>query len=327
MSEFNNDSITLLGKEIPVQIGYLQVRDLNFYPENPRIYSLIYDDGSEPSQEEIFDKLKNMEHVNELLQSIKTNGGLREPLIVRNNMVLEGNSRLAAYKILEQKDIKWAKVKCKILSNDVGDDVAFAILADHIKGKKDWAPYEQAGYLYRRHKQHNVTVQQIANDMGLTVKHVNFYINVYSLMLSKNEKRTDRWSYYFEYLRNNSVKKARDKFPDLDKVVVKKIKTKEIPTAADLRDKLPVILTAKPAIVNKFLSGECRFEESYEKADKQGHNNTIYKKLHHFRKWIVEGSLMENICELDETVIDKCKFELTKIEANTHRVLKEINKL
>jgi hypothetical protein len=315
----------LLGKEIPIKVGFLQVSDLHFYPENPRIYSLVCDEKGEPTQEEIFEKLSAMEHVKELVQAIKANHGLRDPLIVRNKMVLEGNSRLAAYQILIQKDaVKWGKVKCKILADDIGDDVAFAILADHIKGKKDWAPFEQAGYLYRRHINHNVPVVVIANDLGLTVRYVNFYISVYKLMLTKNENTTDRWSYYYEYLKCNTIKKAREKFPQLDDVVVSKIKSKEIPTATDLRDKLKIILGAKPVTVNKFLSGECPFEKSYEIADSQGHNDSTFKKLNNFRKLIVDKDFTTNIENLDEKIITKCKFELSKIQSNIQRILLEL---
>jgi hypothetical protein len=75
------------------------------------------------------------------------NGGLLEPLIVRGGSleVLEGNSLLAAYRQLAAKEpIKWAMVKCTVLPADVDDSLVFALLGQfHIKGKKDWAPYEQ----------------------------------------------------------------------------------------------------------------------------------------------------------------------------------------
>lgn len=322
MTDFYVDTITLRGKEILVKIGFLPVLDLKFYPENPRIYSIISEVGKEPSQEEIFEKLSKMEHVLELVQSIKANKGLREPLIVRDGMVLEGNSRLAAYRILMEKDaIAWGKVKCKALPENVGDDVAFAILADHISGKKDWKPYEQAGYLYRRNKNHNVPIGQIASDMGLSVRNVNFLIEVYSFMLEKGDTNIDRWSYYYEYLRCSKVKKAREKYPDLDDVVVEKIKSNEIPKAVDLRDKLKVILSAKPSTVAKFVSGERTFEKSYDSARDQGHDNTCYKRLNTFRTWIVVDAFDEMLFELDKEIQAKCKFELSRIHKKVEKIL------
>ena len=79
-------------------------------------------------------------------------GGLLEPIIVRRNVVLEGNSRLAAYRMLAEKDpIKWADIRCNVLPDDTSDDVVFSLLGTlHIIGKTPWSPFEQAGYLYRR---------------------------------------------------------------------------------------------------------------------------------------------------------------------------------
>jgi len=109
---FYADSITIKGKEIPVRIGFLLVGDLKFYPDNPRIYSMMSVTGREPTQEEVYDKLINMEHVRTLISTIKSNKGLREPIIVKDYLVLEGNSRLAAYKYLANQDpITWGTIK------------------------------------------------------------------------------------------------------------------------------------------------------------------------------------------------------------------------
>ena len=76
------------------------------------------------TQEEIQAELGGMEHVKQLVQSIKTNKGLIDPVIVLDEtfIVLEGNSRLAAYRILaESEGVAWAKIKVKILPKDIGE--------------------------------------------------------------------------------------------------------------------------------------------------------------------------------------------------------------
>ena len=47
-----------------------------------------------------------MDHVKQLVQSIRANGGLTDPLIVQDGefVVFEGNSRLAAYRLLARLD-------------------------------------------------------------------------------------------------------------------------------------------------------------------------------------------------------------------------------
>ena len=110
--------------------------------------------GASPGEEEIQQQLLNMEHVKELIQDIRRNGGLLDPIIVREGTleVLEGNSRLAAYRALAKDDpVKWAFIKCTVLPPDIEESLVFGLLGQyHIKGRKDWAPFEQAGFLYRQ---------------------------------------------------------------------------------------------------------------------------------------------------------------------------------
>jgi hypothetical protein len=324
-SQFNNDSITIAGKEVAVRVGFIPERDLRFYPENPRIYSIICEGDSEPSQEEILKKLCNMEHVKELVQSIKVNGGLRDPVIVRDHMVLEGNSRLAAYRILSSRDpAKWGKIKCKILPDNVEDDVAFAILADHISGKKDWKPYEQAGYLYRRHQFHGIPLEQIALDMALNLSKIKNLIMVYSFMLKHNERDPEKWSYYEEYLKSRKLRKVRTATPDLDELVVTKIQTGEIPMAVDVRDKLTVILTSKrKSVFDKFVSGERGFIESFRIAERGGDTDNHYKRLNKFRMWLAKDDVQKGFLKHDKAVVEKCRFELSKIHGTIERLLKK----
>jgi len=150
------NTLTIKGKEMPVQHRMIQVTDLRFYADNPRIFSIVQGGNAILDQAEIEDELTKLDHVKKLKQSIAANDGLIDPLIVRDGdlVVLEGNSRLAAYRILCKADpIKWGQVKCMLLPSDIGEEDVFALLGQyHIIGRQDWAPYELAGYLYRRQK-------------------------------------------------------------------------------------------------------------------------------------------------------------------------------
>src|ERR1039458_6699113 len=125
------DSILILGTKVPTTTQMLPQRNLKFFVDNPRVYSIVRANGKQPSQEEIEQQLGALEHVRELREDIKRNGGLIEPLIVRDGTleVLEGNSRLAAYRQLAAKEpIKWGMVKCMVLPADVDDSLVFALL-------------------------------------------------------------------------------------------------------------------------------------------------------------------------------------------------------
>lgn len=318
------DSITIKGEEVPVTLCTLPVADLQFYPENPRIYSMVCEAGREPAQEEIFRRLIGMQHVKELIRSIKQNKGLREPIIVRNYCVLEGNSRLAAYKQLSENNIEFAVIKCKVLPDHIGDDVVFAILADHISGKKDWQPYEQAGYLYRRHKLHNVPIERIADDMGLTKPKVLSLINVYQFMIDVKERDINKWSYYDVYVNSHIAAKAKAKYDGLDRAIVKTIKSGELPTALDFRGKLKVFLSSRSANIKKFIEGERSFEGSFESAANSGYGDHGYKRLHKFRNWIVDPDAQKRIIDTDGEAKNKCKFELTKIRDASNKILKRL---
>ena len=232
MSSFTEDTITLRKREIKVNTGFLPHHTLLFYAENPRIYSIVWnEDGDEPTQEEIFEALAKTEHVREtLVPSIKSNGGLIEPVLVRKNVVLEGNSRLAAYRLLAQKDAcVWEMIRVRVLPDTISDSEVFSLLGEfHIVGKKDWAPFEQAGYLYRRFKKHGVDEKQLHREAGLTPAKIRHLIHVYGFMLKVEDRNPERWSYYDELLKGRRFNRAREIYPSFDKVITEMIQSEEI---------------------------------------------------------------------------------------------------
>lgn len=310
-------SITIRGKEVSVMNTFLKQADLKFYAENPRIYSAIWDTDSEPSQDEIQSKLVKMDHVKELARDIKVNGGLIDPLIVRNGSfeVLEGNSRLAAYRELAKQDpIKWGQVKCTVLPEDIEDSLIFALLGQyHVKGKKDWAPYEQAGFLYRRHKHQNISVDQLCDELGMRGPEVQHLIKVYGFMVEKNENDTNKWSYYDEYLKSSKIKTLRDNYSNFDDIVVEKIKSGEISKAADVRDKLKLLADGPAKIIKKFVNGTYDFEGAVEAVEESGNASQTYKRLSRFRKWLVSEDTQSSIDSATTTETQKIKFEVEKI--------------
>lgn len=328
-STWVNDTLTLGGEEIPVRNGYLQIHDLSFYAENPRIYSLIQRPGAEPSQEEILSQLRGLDHVKQLIQSIRANGGLTDPMLVRDGdlVVLEGNSRLAAYRELARNDaIKWGEAKVRLLPSDISEKLVFALLGEyHIIGRKDWQPYEQAGYLYRRNAIHGVSAQSMASEMGLPARRVNHLISTYSFMVEHGETNINRWSYYDEYLKSNATKRVRQEDPDLDEIVVAKIKDGEIETARDVRDKLVKILDvpkAGPQPLKILKSGDGTFDRAFESARARGVDNMWLNRFKRFRRELQDENLMLDMTQMNPDQRQKCLFELGKIQQAIARISK-----
>ncbi len=328
-STWVDDFITIGRQEVPVRNGVLPIHDLKFYVDNPRIYSFIERQNSIPSQDEIYHRLRRMEHVKILLQSIRANGGLSDPMLVKGGdlMVLDGNSRLAAYRTLAEGDaIAWGQVKVRLLPADISEKLVFALLGEyHLIGRKDWAPYEQAGYLYRRHVMHEISVQEMADEMGMSARRIKHLVDTYQFMLDHDENDVNRWSYYDEYLKSNAAKRARQENPGLDEIVVTKIKVGEIETARDVRDKLVKILDvpkAGPQPLKILKSGDDSFDRAFESARARGVDNMWLNRFKRFRRELQDENLIPDMDQMSAEQRQKCLFELGKIQQSILRIPK-----
>lgn len=324
------DSLLLRGKVIPVLSCELPQAELLFYPENPRIYSAVRAEGDgEPSQEEIFRILSKAEHVREtLVPSIRNNGGLIEPILVRGNVVLEGNSRLAAYRLLSQNgDTAWSHIRARVLPAEITDSEVFSLLGEyHMVGKKDWMPYEQAGYLFRRYKLHEVTPELLASEVGLTKAKVSHLIAVYQFMVDHEDRSPERWSYYDELLKGRSFKDAHKLYPEFYEVIAEKIHGGEIRRAVDLRDQLPLITKAGGNTLRRFIKGALTFDDAAEDAKLRGAGNYHAKKLKSFREWIAESSIDGELDAMSEDEVKNVKYQLEKIRTRIAQLLSRATK-
>lgn len=314
------DTLTIGKKVFDVRIDELNQADLKFYVDNPRVYSVLRSQTETPSQQEIEELMTNMEHVKQLKLSIEENGGLIDPLIVRDGdfVVLEGNSRLAAYRLLCRVDpVRWGKVKCTILPADIDDSAIFTLLGQyHIVGRKDWSPFEQAGYLYRRKQDTRYPVEAMAKELGITAGVAQNYIKVYEFMLENNELAPEKWSYWEEYLKNRAVKKARETDKELDKVVVEAVRSGQITQAMEMR-KLGEILSsqsksAKKA-VERIKKKEITVSDAYDVLQDSGQINDLIKKLEKFRELINAPEFEKTLNESNDDIKGKAGFTIKKI--------------
>lgn len=321
-------TLTIGKQDIEVQELEIEQSKLRFYPDNPRVYSVLQvSDESKPEQAKIQDLMCSMEHVKQLKESIKSNGGLIDPVVVRDGdfVVLEGNSRLAAYRLLANIDpIQWGFIKCILLPSDISESLIFQLLGQyHIIGRKDWSPFEQAGYLYRRRKESKMPIEQMAADLGMTKGIAQKYIDVYEFMIEYNDIKPDRWSYYEELLKNRGAKKLISESDEIKTAIVDKIKSGELRQASDIR-KIGEIAqcaandkAAKRAL-NRFIEGKITLDEAYSQVQDTGRTDTLYKKAAAFRQILSDDCSLEALQENE-----KLKFELTKIYKKLKVLLKK----
>ena len=315
------EKLTIGQKEFNVTNLSLKVCELKFYDKNPRIYNTLNTNGNVPEQTEIEEYMIRQEQVKQLKSSIESNGGLIDPLIVRggDNIVLEGNSRLAAYRLLNKIDpIKWGIVKCKVLPSDIDDNAIFTLLGQyHIIGRKDWDAFEQANYLYRRHQDTKTPFETMAKELGITKGDVERMINVITFMVQNNDLDNHRWSYYEEYLKNSGIKNFKKNNPEtnLDKRIVEAVKNGEIEAAADIR-KLGTIAKMNTKVAKKnmdsFLGGEETLYDAYQNVQDSGDLDYELTYLKKVREKINEPEFEKGILENTKKV-DALTFEIKKI--------------
>ncbi|WP_455579138.1 hypothetical protein [Faecalibacillus intestinalis] len=323
--------IKIKNKEYPMYETKINHSQLKFYKDNPRIYSVINTEGYEPTQQEIEEQMCNLDHVRDLKASIIEFGGLAEPLYVKEGTfeVLEGNSRLAAYRLLNKQfpDGKWQNVRCNVLPNDIPNSAVRALLGTlHLVGRTDWSPFEQAGYLYRIKTKENIDDKELAKELGLNKSDVTSAINVFTLMKDVNDIVSDHWSYYAEYCKSNSIKKKRKLFPKLDQAFSEHVKGNRIKVAMDVRTCFSQVLTVEDKATDKallkFISGEFDIYDVKDKIESTGKTDDSYKLLNSFRKKIANNEIFEAIIHNDDP---KLNFEIKKIDTMIQKMKKKRN--
>ena len=281
----------LLGKKVKTEDKDLPQNELKFFTDNPRVWSTLKNLGKEPTQDEIFEILSKMDNVKELTKDIR-NGGLTHAVIVREstNEVIEGNRRLAAYRILFQEDPeRWANISCKILHNVTDDQVTSLLVKTHIKGKAPWQAFEQAGFMWRLHKEGNKSINQLKEQFGLAPPTVKSHITTYEFMLEHNITEPHQFSYYLSLNTNKKIGKLKELEPEFDKIIIDKIQSGEIKRAEMIREDLPTVANAPKNIIMDWLNGKIVFNEALEIAKNYGVDKKFYKTLKDFNDWLTKN--------------------------------------
>ena len=321
-------TITVRGNEIKTKTGMFEHSGLKYYADNPRIYSTVHEDGQQLSQLEIQKKLWRMDHVKELRLDIINNGGLIDPVIVKSDSleVIEGNSRLAAYRKLASADaLQWGEMKCTFLPEGISESLVFSLLGQyHIKGKKDWSPYEQAGFLFRRYTQHEIGMIALGKELGIAKSQVSKLIKVYKTMVENDDNDVNRWSYYWEFLTSSKIKKIREEHAGLESEVLSQIKSGSIERATIIRDKLAKIPVNKKKIIKSIISKEATIEEAFERAEASGSTDALYNKIKRFRTWYGSPETEQALKKMSANTMQKVKYEIGKIDKSTKRMEKII---
>lgn len=162
----------------------IRTNDLLLDPHNPRLTDYGLDASA--TQDQIIEVLWTRMAVDELALSISKNGFYRhEPLYAAKesgrNLVIEGNRRLAAVKLLRDDDLR-ARLKITSLLTISSADKhrldtlpvifcrrkeVWAFLGfKHINGPQAWESYPKANYVAWVHNKLNIPLDEIASRIG-----------------------------------------------------------------------------------------------------------------------------------------------------------------
>ena len=201
------------------EISPMKVSDLSFDVKNPRLSEFdLTDDATETDViQELWEKMD----VREVVMSIAASGFFpHEPLIVAQEdgkkVVIEGNRRLAAVKVLLNPSILEVEVDLPDITED--DKKALQELPTvrgtregawrylgfkHVNGPAKWSSYAKSRYIADVHRNFDIKLEDIAKQIGDTHRTVQRLFR--GLMVIEQAERMkvfhreDRWRNHFSF--------------------------------------------------------------------------------------------------------------------------------
>lgn len=203
---------------ISKNVKYISPSELNFDTSHPRLVE--FDIAKGTPEEEIIEALWKAMYVEELLLSIAASGFFQhEPLIVEKtndkHIVIEGNRRLAAVKILlNPAHYPFATKNLSSFHSNFEDTLKTlpVIIASrkeawqylgfkHISGPAKWSNYAKSRYIANVHRNFGVSLEEIAKHIGdthrITQRLFRGLMVIEQAERMKVFDREDRWNRYF----------------------------------------------------------------------------------------------------------------------------------
>ena len=313
MNKISKNEIVVLKEKIQTKIEEIDIFKLKYWKENPRINAIIkqkYVD-KDISDEDIEKELWEKDSVKDLYKEIERHGGLIDEILVKGNIVLEGNSRLCAYRHLykkaEQKHdeedmLKWSYIRARVIPEGTTNEIVFSILGTwHIKGKTQWDTYEKAAYLKRMNIDYGYSFKEIANSISQTEKFVKDHIEAYDLMVENDVYTLEKFSYFYELVKNKKIKELSSNDPIIIPKIIQAIKENRFKRGEEIRD-LPKVLKDKKA-KKEFLEEKIPFNEALEttKDRHPEHADSFYNNIKKVTNILQECSV-KKIEEIKEEI-------------------------
>ena len=279
-------NIAIMGEDVPSHHELISIDRLRFLPDNPRVYAAIREMQDfaaltpDEKQLRIYERLLQEPSVKNLIPEILRDGGLQDPIIVRwdTQEVIEGNSRLAAYRKLfdENPDNdQWTHIGCLVVKTLTDDQQTRLLGQAHLHGKTDWSPYAKALFCFRWVVEERRDVSTLAPLSGITAAEIKKNVKIIELMQENDDNTLSNFSYYYVLVRNRIISSAIGDSKTLRDTLLSQIKTENF-TAQEMRERLPTII-AKPRILRKYEKGGVTLEDAFDRAKISGAEQRLKK--------------------------------------------------
>ncbi|MGH9444451.1 MAG: hypothetical protein ACRD3O_01745 [Terriglobia bacterium] len=212
----------------PGTLQLVPVSEIHLDRDNPRIRKFLEMYGEKPTPEQFYmalgaagdDQDENSATFEKLRNSIQTNGGIIQPVILNrkggHDVCIEGNTRVALYKkfLAEKIPGKWTHIPALVYEEMQDFQIDSIRLQVHLIGTRQWDPYSKAKYLYHLRRDRNMPLATLVEYCGGREREVIESINAFDDMeahyrpaVAEGNFDTSRFSGFVE-LQKPNVKKA-----------------------------------------------------------------------------------------------------------------------
>ena len=278
-------TIAIMGQDVPARHERIEIHKLHFLSDNPRVYAAIRemsdfaDLTAEERQDRIYKCLLQEPSVKNLIPEIRRDGGLQDPIIVRHDtlQVIEGNSRLAAYRKLydDTNNDQWTHISCLVVTTLTDDQQTRLLGQAHLHGKTEWSAYAKALFCFRWVEEQKKDVSTLAQVSGFTAAAINKNVKIIQLMKQNNDDKLSHFSYYDVLVRNRTISSATAESSTLQQTLFDEIKSEAF-TAQEMREHLPTVI-AKPRILRKYEQGDVTLDDAFDRAKISGTEQRLKK--------------------------------------------------
>lgn len=326
----DSTTIPIMKEEVPAKHLSIDIDKLYFLPDNPRVHAVtrkmqgFLNLSKEEKQRPIYECLLKEQSVKSLIPQIKQDGGLREPIIVRwdTQEVIEGNSRLAAYRKLSDEnpgDDRWTQIKCLVVKSLTPAQQTRLLGQIHLHGKTDWSKYAKSLSCFRWVIEDGKDISDLAELYGITTAEIEKNVKAIQLMLRNNDSEPSNISCYDCLIRNQVISSAIADNKPLEDTILSQIKAKTF-TAIQMRDRLPVIIS-KRRILKKFQEGAISLEDAWDRAKISNVQQNL-KKIRERLDDIKQG----DITRLDRSELNAIKQTVRQVERHVKRIAGMVEK-